>query len=303
MKPSLDDVLKPIIVCPLCKTGLAWGVDATNCETCGQRFRCSQKGVWDFMPTYPSFLEEVVNFEWKRGQCHYEEWAVKLSERDDYVSYLREIDSVREIYAEEFKLAGYILDVGGGQGRLRHFLPSSTTYLSVDPFADCFDGLERCHNLLKAYPCLRQPCNFLRASAESLPLRSNAFDYVHIRSVLDHLADPLRAILEARRVLRPKGVLLIGIHVTGGKSSLACGEGFAHLLSRLQKKVRDEGMMATVEATVKRLIGRSERDEHVWHPSYPDLIELLQATNFVLEKEHWQKAPNDHVIYIQARKF
>ena len=109
---------------------------------------------------------------------------------------------MREIYTDEFKLSGAILDVGGERGRLRHFLAPSCQYLSVDPF-DCFVGLEKFPNLLRAYPSMAQPCNFVIGQAERLPLRPASFDYVHMRSVIDHFQDPFLALCEARRVSSP----------------------------------------------------------------------------------------------------
>ena len=69
---------------------------------------------------------------------------------------------------------------------------------------------------MKAYPCLIEPCNFLLAQAERLPFKNNSFDWVHMRSVLDHLEDPYVALKEAYRVLEPGGSLLIGLTVSGG---------------------------------------------------------------------------------------
>lgn len=48
-------------------------------------------------------------------------------------------------------------------------------------------------------------------NAESLPFDDASFDAVVIEQVLEHLVHPLRAFQEARRVLRPDGVLCIGV--------------------------------------------------------------------------------------------
>ena len=85
--------------------------------------------------------------------------------------------------------------------------------------------------MASAYPCLKEPLNFVAGVAERLPFQSKMFDYVHMRSVLDHLHDPYIAMKEAWRILKPEGKLLIGLSVTGGNSFLD-GTKF----SRLQKK-------------------------------------------------------------------
>jgi len=50
-----------------------------------------------------------------------------------------------------------------------------------------------------AYPCLDQHLNFIAACAEFLPLQSNSFDWVHMRSMLDHVQSPDLALMEAHR--------------------------------------------------------------------------------------------------------
>ena len=86
------------------------------------------------------------------------------------------------------------------------------------------------------------------AEAEYLPLVGNAFDWVHMRSVLDHFLHRVPAIFEAHRVLRSGGKLLLGVHVTGGESPLREGSAEAAVASRLRRKVKYEGMGATLIA-------------------------------------------------------
>jgi len=302
MYPKLDDILRELVVCPLCKTDVTWLESECVCPACGQHFACSSRGIWDFIPKHPTFLQTEQLNRWLHAQAEYEGWYEKVHRLDDYNLYLAEMDSVREIYTSEFDIDGFILDVGGGDGRLRHFLPSSVLYLSVDPQVSMFDTLIERPNLLRAYPCLQEPCNFLRAQAEHLPLRAASFDCVHMRSVLDHFFDPCLALYEARRILRPGGGLMIGVFIEGGASTRPRRSGFPVLMERFRQKVRDEGWGAAIEVATKRLVGHTEHDHHIWHPNLPELLSLLGLTCFEAEKIHWQKPPYGQVVYIMARK-
>ena len=44
--------------------------------------------------------------------------------------------------------------------------------------------------------------NFIVAFAEFLPIKNSVFDFVHMRSMLDHVQVPDLVILEAHRVLK-----------------------------------------------------------------------------------------------------
>jgi len=48
-------------------------------------------------------------------------------------------------------------------------------------------------------------------TAEALPFASRTFDFLLFVTVLSFLQDPPRALREARRVLRPKGYIVIGM--------------------------------------------------------------------------------------------
>jgi SAM-dependent methyltransferase len=70
-----------------------------------------------------------------------------------------------------------------------------------------------------------------RASADALPFGAAQFDAVLLLDVLEHLANPAAAVAEARRALRPGGVLLLSVPHRGP-------------LARLDSLNRYEGLRA-----------------------------------------------------------
>jgi SAM-dependent methyltransferase len=95
-----------------------------------------------------------------------------------------------EIVAERLAREGSspVIDVGGGQGRLAELLPGTVVVdLSPTQLADA-------------------PRPKLRADALGLPFGTGVAGAVAMLWMLDHLDDPIAAITEAKRVLRPGGL-------------------------------------------------------------------------------------------------
>lgn len=109
--------------------------------------------------------------------------------------------------------AGTVVEVGCGSGallaRLRELAPEARL-TGVEPDGD-----------LRALARARVPAaEVVDGSAEALPLADGSADAVVLRFVLQHLADPVAALREARRVLRPGG-LAVAIEVDGALWGLA----------------------------------------------------------------------------------
>lgn len=312
---KLDQEIINILCCPICKGSLRAIGQGFACKDCATEYlSCNIKQgkliekVLDFRiyrPDYCVSKESAKCFDMQEG---YQKYYSERGKRDNLDEYLNEIDSVKEIYTDEFHINGRVLDIGGGQGTTRHFLGAErvSLYVSVDPFINIFQDIERQPNLLKAYPCLAKPCNFLACQAENLPFVANTFDWVHMRSVLDHFQDPYLALKEAYRVLKLGGVLLIGSTVYNGKSSLRTKNSdiaLQNLASKIFHKIKEEGLKWIVGALIKKIFLRKKwADPHIFRWRYEDLTDLLRATKFMIVKEHWQKPPFTMCVYVGAKK-
>ena len=281
---KLDKWAKELIVDPLSKGPLNMSDDNNYLLSPYGRKYPIINGIFDL---------RVLNNEttrdqkiWKEGQCYFERWSQNLAARDKTQNYFAEIEGVREVY-EDIPLEGSCLDVGGHHGRLRHFIAHGQKYISCDPFLNGFDDLDKQPNLLKAYPILAEPCNFICCDAELLPFRSCSFQTVHMRSVIDHFLNPELALNEAYRVLNFDGILIVGLYVCGGKL------GKTDMKTSLEESAK--GLLSVLG--IKKF-----KDYHVWHPTYNELAKLLSDCGFGVEKVHWQKGYNNTVCYIRAKK-
>lgn len=340
MFTKLDEEVIRILRCPLCKGELNLTGAKFICRNCDSQYPQvkvahpdHQESIYDFRVHRPAYcVPPGVDF-WADSQEWYEKYHHKYGALDDLEIYLAELDSVKEIYTDEFHLQGAVLDVGGQQGRLRAYLNADVTqYVDVDPFLECFQGLESQPNLLSVFPSLKQATNFLSCQAEYLPFAADSFDWVHMRSVFDHFYDPYVALREAYRVLKPGGQVMIGVslheddHETPEIEPATEAVGAREIPSlpaRISWKIQRDGLGGLIKTVVTRLsriyavsvpvevepaaqvaeaIDPDDEDRHLFHWAYENLIDLVKQTGFTIAKEHWQKPPYSFVIYLTARK-
>ena len=232
------------------------------------------------------FLQNTYGFtDWKIGQDFYElTETTGLGYNDRVEAYKKEIDYDRPIY-QHFKMEGDILDLGGLTGNVREFLSEDTRLVSADPFLDGIFQIPPARK--EAYKCLSKPLNFIGALAEFIPFQEEVFDWVHMRSMLDHVQVPDLALKEVHRVLKPDGKLLVGLYVEGGKSG-------RKTFIRFTKDVIREvlGWMR-----IKRF-----KDHHTWHPTYVNLLKIITSNGFKVQDTFWQPYWKNQVVYVLATK-
>ena len=132
------------------------------------------------------------------------EWAKKQEHGlRDYIRPKLEGEPYFRRLAIEFRTfcdpSGLILDLGCGIEPQPAYAVSSprSTYVGIDP-------LQGCH---------KRTFDFVRAIGEALPFGLAMFDWVLCATALDHFLDPLRALAEARTILKPSGRLGLWIGV------------------------------------------------------------------------------------------
>lgn len=313
---KLDAEIIKFLCCPLCKEPLKLQDQNFVCGVCAGRYPSHdisqgklKDKVFDFRIHRPDYCMPQGQIKWSAVQTDYENgYFERYTKRDDFLIYSKEVDSLKDIYAKEFDIRGRVLDIGGGEGKLRQFIKKDNVslYISVDPLINGSQNFGLRPNLLRAYPRLAEPCNFLACYAENLPFVKNTFDVVHIKSALDHVSDPYLAIKEAYRVLKPEGLLIISSTVYGGKSFSTVEDRdvfLRRLISDVAYKFRIGGFKNLLEAAVKKSIRKKGwATSHIFYWKYDDLIDLLHKTKFKIIKEHWQAPPLDMIVWLEAKK-
>lgn len=98
-----------------------------------------------------------------------------------------------------------VLDVGCGSGTITAGLARrAARVVGLDMSADVI-GAARTH----ADDCGLSNISFEVGSVYELPWEDASFDVVYAHQVLQHLSEPVRALREARRVLRPGGLVAV----------------------------------------------------------------------------------------------
>jgi len=272
----LDNFGLTVIADPLDKSKLS--INASSAVSSYGRIYSMIDGVFDLrlLPMVTTKDQLASSIE----QKSYEDWNTSVWLSGD-VDYILERENLNQIYSKFDFVGKKVLDPGGGCGLLRHFLPSDSSYMIVDPHL-AFASIDSKHSLLTAYPFLLNDVNFIRGDAEFLPICSSSFDVVHMRSCIDHFPNPELALYEAFRVLVNGGDLIIGTSLEVDSSGVS---GIRRRVDRLTQ-----------------LIGRGEHDHHSWHPTLSNLVLLLTVCGFKVQELIYQTGYDNQVVYLFCKK-
>jgi SAM-dependent methyltransferase len=269
---TIDSWLKDILVDPISKQTLSKG-NGGWFSSSGFKYK-EYKGIPDFRIRFTQ-----TEKQWKEGQDVFEEWLKNnyLKKGEESTSFYQDEIKIDAPMYEQLTLEGRVLDVGGQLGHIRRYMTTGQEYCSIDPFITAPFLVEGCNNLFKNYP-YHLPLNFIGGFAEFLPFKDASFDTVNMRSCIDHFFSPEVALLEAYRVLKPAGKLIIGMSVE-------------------QKTLKNN--LKEAARSILSIFNDKFKDHHIWHPEYDQLIKLCTSKDFVVYKEIWQ---SKSVVYIEFRK-
>ncbi len=151
---------------------------------------------------------------------------------EHYTSYLQTRSRLGDIYRRHVlfpricrELQGKALDIGCGIGDLLAYRPN-TTGIDVNPYNVEF--------------CKKRGLEAQTIVDGRYPFPDSAFDSAIANHVIEHLVDPAPLLDEARRVLKPGGILLIGVPGRRGFASDPDHKTF-YDLKKLKAVTRDFG--------------------------------------------------------------
>jgi SAM-dependent methyltransferase len=250
-------------------------------------FRLDESAGYRLLADSPVFLradsdlgrlvgDPALADEWADKQAQLMRWTrddVMFNEGD--VSFIR--DMYRDYFARRGVLSGKVLDIGGGWGLFRQWWAPGAdgAFVVHDPGSERF--------MTPPPPTLRtlyaeglaRPGWFVEGFGEALPYGDGTYDWVMIAAALDHCADPVRVMAEARRVLGAGGRLMIiqGFDPEPGEAPRPGTD----LASRLKRVLSDPRRLH--RAIRQRILHRGE--PHIHHFTRKALVDLIAGAGFV----------------------
>lgn len=224
------------------------------CSNCQRRYTVS-KGIPDMLPDELMLKKNSIGSNWKQ-------WKRRLDSFKRRIKGWTEEDSRRfvlPIYEELFhhfcKIEGSVLEIGCGNGVVRHFLNKNVEYWGVDPDEDWI--LNPLHSFADTFLCLKEPFLFIQGVGECLPFRDKSFDNVIIVTTLDHVNSPVQVFEESYRVLKDNGQILLSAGI--GEHKVA-KEQVSSLIKRGAGRLFKGELAGLIEGIFRRFFVHEEPD-------------------------------------------
>ena len=262
--------------------------------------------------TYPDGDFRVnVDFSprWANGQDAYEDWGRQYRKDHNAVpGRMAAVDaSFQDVY-EQIPLDGMVLDVAADIGTLATQAGiDADRYVAVDTARIDFTKIERDFPDYARHYARSRHSPFLQANAEFLPIADLTFDTVHMRACLDHFTAPHLALMEAYRVIRAEGSLVVGLALEGAYQKENCDweglgtqTGARGLLRSGIGVLKEHPKLFNLASRAKAVVTR-EHDHHIFHPTYDAVHGLIRSCGFEVRQEVWPEAYHN-VVFLGARK-
>lgn len=156
--------------------------------------------------------------------------ATRLNDQANTLEHFIHYDSV-------FPEGSLILEAGCGVGAQTKIIAQKNTKSQLISVDISSESLSKAQQLISSTEI--KNVQFQQANIFSLPFPDNYFDFIVVCFVLEHLAEPVKAIIELKRVLK-KGGKIMAIEGDHGTTFFYPDSKFAHAAINCQVKLQQE---------------------------------------------------------------
>ena len=200
----------------------------------------------------------------------------------DYRDYWYNFDFL-ELMAKRWKLnkVNSILDVGCGQC---HWTKLISTFLNPGTIIKAVDNdpkwTKENDDTNSFFSSKKMDFNLIQASATELPFEDNTFDAVTCQTLLIHLKNPIDAIKEMKRVLKPEGILIFAepnnLAISAIKDSLTSSYSIEELVENFKYSlIKEKG---------KINLGKGDNSFGDLLPNILNQLKLKEIKSFISDK-------------------
>ena len=200
----------------------------------------------------------------------------------DYRDYWYNFDFL-ELMAKRWELnkVNSILDVGCGQC---HWTKLISTFLNPGTIIKAVDNdpkwTKENDDTNSFFSSKKMDFNLIQASATELPFEDNTFDAVTCQTLLIHLKNPIDAIKEMKRVLKPKGILIFAepnnLAISAIKDSLTSSYSIEELVENFKYSlIKEKG---------KINLGKGDNSFGDLLPNILNQLKLKEIKSFISDK-------------------